>query len=90
MRLFQFKRRSGAREALSLMFHRDGVPPWIIVDGSKDQLEGDFARKCKEYGCYLKQTEPYSPCQNAAEGGIKELKRDSGFKMLKTISPKRL
>ena len=51
-------------------------------------MEGDFAHNCKEAGCYLKQTEPYSPWQKSVEGGIKELNRDSGHKMLKARSPK--
>ena len=45
------KRKSEAHEYLPLMFQRDGVPPRMIVDGSKEQVEGDFARECKEYGC---------------------------------------
>ena len=72
------------------MFQRDGLTPQMIVDGSKEQVGGDFARKCKEAGCYLKQTEPCSPCHNSAEGGIKELKRGVGHKMLKARPPKRL
>ena len=62
----------------------------MIVDGSKEQMGGDFARKCKESGCYLKQTKPYYAWQNAAEGVINELKRGSGRKMLEARSPKRL
>ena len=85
MRVFPMKRKFGAHEAL---FQRDDVPPWMIVDGSKKQVEGDFARKCKEDGCYLKQTEPYSHWKNAAESSIKELKRGAGRKMLKARSPK--
>jgi len=38
----------------------------------------------------LKQTEPYSPWQNAAEGSIRELKRGAGRKMTKSGSPKKL
>ena len=38
----------------------------------------------------MKQTEPYSLCQNATEGTIIDLKRGSGRKMTKSRSPKRL
>ena len=62
----------------------------MIFDGLKDQAEGYFSRKCKEYGCYLKQTELYYPRQNATEGSIKYTKRGAGRKMLKNRSPKRL
>ena len=65
------KNNSESHEDFSLMFQRDGVPPRMIVDGFKEQVVGDFARRFKECGCYLKQTEPYSPWQNSAEGGIK-------------------
>ena len=38
----------------------------------------------------MKKTDPYSPWLNAAEGGIKDLKRVAGRNMLKARSPKRL
>ena len=44
---FPTKTKSEARASLSLMVQRDGVPPWMIVDGSKYQVGGDFSRKCK-------------------------------------------
>ena len=89
-RTFPMKSKSESHEDFQLMFQRDGLTPQMIVDGSKEQVGGDFARKCKEAGCYLKQTEPCSPCHNSAEGGIKELKRGVGHKMLKARPPKRL
>ena len=89
-RVFPMKAKSDAHEALSLLFQRDGVPPVCIVDGSKEQVLGDFRRKCKEVDCQLKQTEPYSPWQNAAEGGIREARKGAGRKMIKQRSPKKL
>ena len=77
-----------AHESLSLLFHRDGVPPTMIFDGSKEQTLGNFKRKLKEADCHGRQTEPYSPWQNAAEGCIRELKRGVSRKMMKTGSPK--
>ena len=72
-------------EALSLLFQRDGVPPNIIFDGSKEQTLGIFKRKVAEAGCHL---ETESPWQMYAEGGIRELKRESCRKMTKMKSPK--
>ena len=72
------------------MFARDGVPPALILDGSKEQTLGEFRRKAKESTCHVKTTEPYSPWSNAAEVAIKELKRGAGRKQLKMKSPKRL
>ena len=62
----------------------------MIVDGSKEQVECDFARKCKKAGCYLEQSKPCSPWENSDEGGIEDLKRGDGCNMLKSGSPKRL
>ena len=41
-------------------------------------------------GCHIKQTEPYSPWQNAAEGAIRELKRGAGRKMMSPKAPQKL
>ena len=38
----------------------------------------------------VKQTEPYSPWQNAVESTIRELKKGAGRKMIKSNSPKKL
>ena len=89
-RAYPMKRKGEAHEALSLLFQRTGVPDNLIVDGSKDQVQGDFKKTCSGAGCRLKQTEPYSPWQNAAEGSIRELKRGAGRKMTKSGSPKKL
>ena len=60
-RAHPMKRKGEAPETLSLLFHRDGVPPSMIADNSKEQILGDFRRKLREADCHLKQTEPYSP-----------------------------
>jgi hypothetical protein len=83
-------RKGEAHETLSLLFHRDGVPPTMVLDGSKEQCNGDFKRKLLEADCHLRQTKPYSPWQQAAEGCIRELKRGVTRKMIKTGSPRTL
>ena len=50
MRAFPMKSKSEAHESSSILFQRDAVPPLMIVDGLKDQVEGNFALKCKESG----------------------------------------
>ena len=82
--------KSDAHETLSLLFKRDGVPPKIVADNSKEQSLGKFAKKCREADCHLVNTEPHSPWMMAAEGCIKELKRGSSRKMLTMGSPKQL
>ena len=68
--VYPMKKKSKAHEALSLLAQRDGVPPVIIMDGAKEQTMGEFRRKAREMGVHIRQTEPYSPWQNAAEGAI--------------------
>ena len=74
---FPMKQKADAHEGLSLMAQHDGVPPRIIMDGS-EQTMGTFCKKVKEMGVHVKQTEPYSPWQNAAELTICELKKCAG------------
>ena len=83
-------RKGEAHETPSLLFHREGVPPTMIFDGSKEQTSSGFRRKLREADCHGRQTEPYSPWQQAAEGCIRELKRGTSRKMIKTGSPKPL
>jgi hypothetical protein len=81
-------RKGEAHETLSLLFHCDGVPPTMVFDGSKEQCKGDFKRKLHEADCHTRQTEPYSPWQQAAEGCILKLKCGVSRKMIKTGSPR--
>jgi hypothetical protein len=55
-----------ASEALSLLFHRDGVPNVMVMDGAKAQIQGGFRRKLREAGCHIKQTEIHTPTSNTA------------------------
>ena len=75
---------------LSLLFKRDGVPPQICTDGSKEQRLGRFGAKCKEADCHLVATEPYSPWMNAAEGCVKHVKQGSSRKILLSGAPRRM
>jgi hypothetical protein len=63
-----------AHDALSLLFHWDGIPNVMVMDGAKAQIRVDFRRKLREAGCHIKQTDPHTPTSNAAEGSIRELK----------------
>mmetsp|Transcript_37601 Transcript_37601/g.53010 ORF Transcript_37601/g.53010 Transcript_37601/m.53010 type:complete len:1380 (-) Transcript_37601:246-4385(-) len=89
-RAFPIPGKGSAHEALSLMFKRDGVPMNMIVDGSREQVAGDFKRKCIEADCRIKQLEPHSQWANAAEASIRELKKASARKQAKMRSPKKL
>jgi hypothetical protein len=51
VRAFPMKKESEAHEALSLLFHRDGVTNVMVMDGAKAQTEGQFRRKLCDAGC---------------------------------------
>ncbi len=75
---------------LLLMFKRDGIPPEMILDGSKEQGKEVFRRKLKEVNSHTQVTEPYSPWQQAAKGCICKLKLGVSHTMIGTGVPKRL
>ena len=87
-RALPMKKKSEAADTVDLIFHRDGVPTKMIMDGSLEQTLGQFRKKCQDASVRIKQTEPYSPWQNLAEGAIRELKRASGRKMVRAGAPK--
>jgi hypothetical protein len=60
-RAFPMAKEKDAHEALSPMFHRDGVPKVMVMDGSKSQIQGGFRRKLLEAGCHIKNTKPHTP-----------------------------
>jgi hypothetical protein len=79
-----------AHEALSMLFHRDGVPNIMVMDGAKAQIQGGLRWKLRESVCHIKHTEPHTPKSNAAEGSIRELKRGVGHEMVRSGAPKHL
>ena len=48
--VFPMKRKSDAHEGLSLLAQRDGIPPLLVMDGSKEQTLGMFHKKAREMG----------------------------------------
>jgi hypothetical protein len=54
VRNFPLKKEEDAHEALSLLFHRDGFPNVMAMDGTKAQVEGEFRRKLRDAGCHIK------------------------------------
>jgi hypothetical protein len=58
------KMESEAHEALSLIFHRDGVPNVMAMDGSNEHTEGEFRRKLRDAGFHIKQTEQHTQYSN--------------------------
>ena len=58
------------------------------MDGSKEQNVGKFHQKLKDACCYKRQTEPYYPWSNAAEGTIREFNKGSYLNIINTGTPK--
>ena len=90
VRAFSMPKKSCAHDALSLLFKKDGVPSTMVMDGSKEQTLGSFRAKCRQAGCHVKQTEPYSPWSNSCEVAIKELKGAAGRDLRASKCPKKL
>ena len=65
------KKKRDAHHGLSLMAAQDGVPPRLIMDRSKEQTLGEFRNKARQFGCHIKQSDPYSPWQIVVEGAIR-------------------
>ncbi len=59
-RAYPMKLKGEAHETLSLLFHRDGVPPTMVTDVSKKQTKGDFRCKLHNVDCHPHATDPYS------------------------------
>jgi hypothetical protein len=81
---------SKAHDALSFLFHRNGVPNVMVVDGSKSQVEGEFRSKLYDAGCHIKQTDPHTHSSNMGEGGVREFKRGVGRQMISSACLKQL
>jgi hypothetical protein len=90
VRAFLLKKEKEAHEALSLLFHIDGVPSVVVMDGAKAQIEGEFRRKLCDAGCHIKQTEPHTQSSNMGEGAVHEFKKCVGRHILRSGCPKRL
>ena len=82
------KCKGETNEALSLLFAWEGVPPKLIIDGTKEMNLREFAQKCKEASRYLQSTEPYSPWSNSAECKIRERKKGATRKLTRSGAPK--
>ena len=65
------KKKEYAHETLSLLINRKGVPPKMVMYGSKDQKIESFRKKCQDADCHMNQKEPYYPWKLQAEGTIR-------------------
>ena len=87
---FPMKLKSEANEASSLLFQWDRVPPVVIFDNAQEMILGEFNLKLKEALCHFNEMGSFTQWPNAAKREIKELKKGSGRKLIKSDAPKRL
>ncbi len=90
LQAYPMKTKGEAHAALSLMCQHEGIPPLMIMVGSKEQTLGKFHQKHEDADCEKNSTETYSPWQNATERETKDLKKGAGRKLLLTNKPRRL
>jgi hypothetical protein len=79
----RLRTEADAHQALSLIAQCDGLPEVLVMDGYKAQTKGEFCRKCREFYIHVKQLEGYNSKSNAAEGGVRKLKRGTGREQLR-------
>jgi hypothetical protein len=89
-KMYPMKQKSNTPDTLNSFIHEVGIPHAIHSDDAPELLHGRFKQICKDYGIQTSYTEPYSPWQNRAEGGIRELKRHVHRKMVSKRVPQRL
>jgi hypothetical protein len=89
-KVYTMKQKSDVPDTLSSFIHEVGIPHSIHSEDAPELKHGRFKQLCKEYGIANTYTEPYSPWQNRAEGGIHELKWHVHRKMVGKCVPQRL
>jgi hypothetical protein len=90
VRIYPMRKKSEAHETLSIFLKKEGVPLNFIMDNSKEQVLGNFAKKVREAGSHIKRIEPYTPWTNSAESEVREAKRGSSRAMVRQGAPKKL
>jgi len=89
-RLTPMKTKSEAGHALLKFIQDIGIPSSLHTDNAKEMTSGQWDTVRKDHQIKQTVTEPFSPFQNRAEIGIKELKKHVRRLMSKTKTPKRL
>ena len=87
---YPMQTKSQAPDTLVELAHDKGVPTHFVMDNSLEQTQGEFKRKARSFGCHVRQTDTYSPWQNAAEDGIRELKKGAARAMAAKYTPAKL
>ena len=84
---YPMRQKSDAPDTLVSLANDKGMPTTFVMDNSLEQTKGEFKRIARSYGCRIHQLDTYSPWQNTAEDGIRELKKGSGRTMVSKHVP---
>ena len=76
--------------SLQSLIHLIGIPPLLHLDNTPEFVQGEFKKKCRKFDIYQTTTEPYSPWQNRAKSGIREVKSYASKLMERHQVPLRL
>ena len=81
--------KAGANIAFAMKryFKEVGVPPDIIADGAREQVQGAALRLSHQVGCQIKELEKGTPDANRAERYIQTLKVATKRDMVQANSP---
>ena len=60
-------RKDGFPQALKSFFKEVGVPPALIADGAKEQVQGESRKICQQVGYEIRELEQGTPSSNRAE-----------------------
>jgi hypothetical protein len=90
IKIYPTASKGDCHQTFDLLAHREGVPDVLISDQAKEETMGQMRKKVREAGVHYKECEAYSPFQNRAEAGIRELKRAVKRSMVKKATPMRL
>ena len=58
-----------AHHSAQKLFKNDGVPSKIVMDGAKEQTQGQFRKACQDASVMVQRLEYNTPWANRAEGG---------------------
>ena len=84
---YPMQKKSQAGDTLGELAHEFGVPTHFMMDNAKEQVMGEFRRKARSFGSRVDQADAYSQWQNAAEDGIRELKKGGRREMVRKHTP---
>jgi hypothetical protein len=86
LKIYPTPSKGDCHETFDLLAHREGIPDVLISDQAKEETMGQMRKKVRQAGVHYNECEPYSPFQNRAEAGIREMKRAVKRSMVKKAS----